>query len=180
MGYKARDSHLSFSRHSCRFFANPTSIRARERENSSFQQSFTALHFLISKKTSMKTNLLAATVVVCMSSCLTLARTPSSGSRTQPRQALNLDLIDNTPDPLRLPDDDSGYDPIKAIQSVVAEVEGHPPKIEIQPKKKREIYAPPHIGYTENIPLRDAAIDAPPDCNNKVCFCISSFDHHSR
>jgi hypothetical protein len=118
--------------------------------------------------------------VVCIHSCFISALPRPSSLQVQRRQALDLDLIESTPDPDRQPDDDTNYNPKAAIQSVIAEVEGHPTPLESQPIDKRNIIISPYIGYTDNIRLGDAAIDAPLDCNNKVRTCTSLLNDFSR
>jgi hypothetical protein len=120
----------------------------------------------------MKINSLAAAIVAWMT-CPTLAFPQPSDATLQPRQALDLDLIDQMPDPTRQPDETAGWDAEAAIQSVIESIEGLPLPLLPEPNDKRDLKIAGAPGYTDNIPLYNTAIDAPPDCYGKVW--ISSF-----
>ena len=95
---------------------------------------------------------------------------PQAGdSKLQARQNINFKLADSTPDPTVQPNDSSNIDPAAAIASVIAEVKAGVPLSE---RKRalaaRDIIVSTYPGYTDNIPLGNAAINAPLDCNQKV------------
>jgi hypothetical protein len=117
----------------------------------------------------MKIDLLAAAIVACMT-CRTLALPQPSDLTVQPRQALDLDLIDQMPDPTRQPDETAGWDADAAVQSVIESIEGLPLPLLPEQINKRDLMIAGSAGYTDNIPLYNTAIDAPLDCHGKVCI----------
>jgi hypothetical protein len=127
----------------------------------------------------MKIDLLAAVFIVWMT-CPTLALPQPSDPTVQPRQALDLDLIDQMPDPIRQPDQTAGWDADAAVQSVIESIEGLPLPLLPEQNDKRDIMIAGSAGYTDNIPLYNTAIDAPPDCHGKVWIPSFKLDDSDR
>jgi hypothetical protein len=89
-------------------------------------------------------------------------------SLLQPRQDINFDLVDLTPDPSRAADDSTAYNPTSALAAVVAEITNDPLPQTPQGKRRdiqqRDIIVKTADGYSDNLSLGNAAINAPKDC----------------
>lgn len=93
------------------------------------------------------------------------SNTPVHVSR---RQDIDFLLVDESPDPIKAPDNSTGYNQQAAIQSAIAQINTDP-----LPQKRnlhrRDIVVETYAGYTANTLLNDAAVNAPLNCNNAVC-----------
>lgn len=93
------------------------------------------------------------------------------------RQDIDFDLVDSSPDPTMLPDDSTNYNPTAAISAVVAEISSNPLPQQRRSVQRRSIVTNTYPGYTDNIAVGNAAINAPSDCNGFVGYeAIMTFD----
>jgi len=83
------------------------------------------------------------------------------------RQDIDFDLADNSPDPVVAPDNSTDYNQQAAIQEVKNDILA-------DPLTKRDIIVSTSSGYTSNVQLNGAAINAPLNCNGAVSFCFST------
>ncbi|OCL03336.1 hypothetical protein AOQ84DRAFT_151178 [Glonium stellatum] len=91
---------------------------------------------------------------------------PSSAPTLEARQNIDFDLVDSAPDPSIAPDDSANYNPTSALSSVIAEVSENPLPQRRRGIQRRDILVSTSPGYTNNVFLDSAAINAPLDCNN--------------
>ena len=99
---------------------------------------------------------------------LALALPGPNGRKLEARQDIDFDLVDSTPDPTIRPEDTSNFNPSAAIASVVAAVTASPLPQSKRGLEARAIVINTYAGYTDNVPIGNAAINAPLDCNKRV------------
>lgn len=121
------------------------------------------------KATESDMRLLVGAAVAATFAQVVSAVPQDGGSKLHARQGIDFDLVDSTPDPTVQPGDTSNFDPAAAIASVIAEVKaGTPLSEERRDLEARDIVVSIYPGYTQNVLLGNAAINAPLDCNGRV------------
>lgn len=101
------------------------------------------------------------------------------------RQDIDFDLIDSSPDPATAPDNSANYDPSAALAAAIAQVSTDPLPQSVRRRtahERRSIQVSTYSGYTDNLSLGTAAINAPLDCAGKdtymgvKIFTMGTFD----
>jgi hypothetical protein len=85
------------------------------------------------------------------------------------RQDINFDLVDQSPDPVIAPDNSTNYDQNAALAEIKLEILKDPLLQDSgHAKVRRDIITTTSPGYTSNIQLDKAALNAPLNCNGAV------------
>jgi hypothetical protein len=117
----------------------------------------------------MRTGILRVAAITATFAQVISAAPQARDGKLQARQSINFDLVESAPDPVVQPDDTSNYNPAAAIASVIADIRaGDVASERKRALKARDIVVSTYTGYTANIALGNAAINAPLDCNGKV------------
>lgn len=115
----------------------------------------------------MKNTLISIVVATALLADVVFAFPRST--KLEARQDIDFDLVDSAPDPTILPDDSTNYNPTAAISAVVAEISANPIPQQRRSIQRRSIVTNTYPGYTDNVAVGNAAINAPNDCNGFVC-----------
>ena len=119
----------------------------------------------------MKTRILKVISAASLSFTLAIALPGLNGRKLEARQDIDFKLADSTPDPTIRPDGTSDFNPAAAIASVVAAIAASPLPQTKRSLEARDIVVTTYAGYTDNVLIGNAAINAPLDCNKKVGTC---------
>lgn len=123
-----------------------------------------------------------AFVALCLSalvSCSPIAREESARPDLLPRQDIDFLLVDSSPDPTIAPDNSTNYDQQAAISNVVASIDDNPLP-QGSTRRKRDMIISTSAGYTDNLQLAGAAINAPLNCNGAVSAGQWIFESENR
>ena len=117
---------------------------------------------------SMLNKMLKVISAAMLCSHLALALPQPEKQKLQARQDIDFDLVNSTPDPTILPGDTSNFNAPAAIAAVKAAVTASPLPQSKRSLEARDIIVNTYPGYTDNIAVANAAMNAPMDCNGHV------------
>ncbi|KAI5244531.1 hypothetical protein E4T43_03750 [Aureobasidium subglaciale] len=89
------------------------------------------------------------------------------------RQNIDFDLVNNTPDPVVAADNTTNYNQVAAIAAVKDEILKDPVPEDAGTITRRDIVVSNSVGYSSNLQLTGAAINAPLNCNGASAYNIA-------
>lgn len=121
----------------------------------------------------MKLPLLVLTLGLVVTGSPIIERVDSDVPHVLRRQDIDFQLVDDTPEPTIAPDNSTDYNQQAAISEVLASINDDPLPQD-SPLGKRDMIISTYPGYTQNLQLTGAAINAPLNCNGAVSVSRSS------